>query len=125
MTVSRSRNLTAMVAAGLLIAACGGGGGGSSVPPGAGGASGAGGSGGGAPPVDPVSKIDTNDEAYRFLARATFGGTKSEIASLTGRDAADWLSSEFSKSASLTTPALLALPRNSDGDIPNRRINTL
>lgn len=126
MTVSRSRNLTAIVAAGLIIAACGGGGGGSSVPPGAGGASGAGGSGGGgAPPVDPVSKIDTNVEAYRFLARATFGGTKSEISSLTGRDAADWLTSEFSKSASLTTPALLALPRNSDGDIPNRRINTL
>jgi uncharacterized protein (DUF1800 family) len=125
MTVSRSRNLTAIVAAGLFIAACGGGGGGSSVP-GVGGSSGSGGSGGGGtPPVDPVSKIDTNDEAYRFLARATFGGTKSEIASLTGRDAADWLASEFSKSASLTTPALLALPRNSDGNIPNRRVNTL
>ncbi len=126
MTVSRSRNMVAILAAGLLIASCGAGGGGSSVPPGAGGGSGSGGSGGGGtPPVDPVSKIDTNDEAYRFLARATFGGSKSEIASLTGRDAADWLSSEFSKSVSLTTPALLALPRDSDGNIPSRRINTL
>lgn len=125
MTVSRSRKVAAILVTSMFLAACGGGGGGSSLPPASGGTGGTGGSGGGTPPAEPVSKIDTADDAYRFLARATFGGTKSEIASLTGRDAADWLSTEFSKSVSLTTPALLALPRNSDGDIPSRQVNTL
>ena len=120
-----SRSVAAIAAAGLILAACGGGGGDSSIPgttPTAGG--GSGGSGGGTP-AEPASKIDTELEATRFLARATFGGSKSEIAALTGRDAADWIAGEFNKSTSVTMPALLALPRNSDGDIPSRRINTL
>ena len=106
------------------MAACGGGGGGSSLPPGTPSAGG-GGSGGGAPPAEPASKIDTDEEATRFLARATFGGSKANIASLTGRDAADWLASEFAKSESLTMPALLAQPRDNEGNLPFRRINTL
>lgn len=125
MTALRYRRVSAILAATLFAAACGGGGGGdSSVPPTT---IGGGGSGGGGPttPVEPASKIDTDLEASRFLARASFGGSKSEIASLTGDDAADWIANEFSKGASLTTPALLALPRDSEGRLPGRRINTL
>jgi len=124
MTISRTRSLSAILAAGLLVAACGGGGGGSSVPPGTPGGSGGSGGGGGTP-AEPVSKIDSPLEASRFLARATFGGSKSEIASLDGRDAADWLASEFSKSTSLSMPALLAQPRDSNGRLPSNRIDTL
>jgi uncharacterized protein (DUF1800 family) len=122
---SKSSSLSAILAAGLLLAACGGGGGGSSLPPGTPGSGGGGSSGGGAPPAEPASKIDSSLQATRFLSRATFGGSKSDIAALTGRDAADWLAGEFSKSTSLTMPALLALPRDQDGDLPSRRINTL
>lgn len=122
--MSKNR-LIAILTAGLVVAACGGGGGGSSLPPnaanGGGGASG----GGGTAPVTPASKIDTSQDATRFLARTTFGGTKSEIAALTGGDAADWLATEFSKSTSLTLPTLLAQPRDSEGRLPSRRINTL
>ena len=125
MSALRFPKASIVVAASLFAAACGGGGGGdSSVPPstpGGGGSSG----GGTTAPVEPASKIDSETEASRFLARATFGGTKSEIASLNGRDAADWLASEFSKSASLTMPTLLAQPRNADGRLQSQRINEL
>lgn len=118
------RRVVAMLAASLILSACGGGGGGGSVPgsgPGGGSAS-----GGGTPPqASPVSEIDTNLEATRFLARATFGGSKTDIANLTGGDASDWLAGEFSKRETLTMPALLAQPRDSDGNLPFQRINTL
>ena len=115
---------TLIVAASLFVAACGGGGGESSVPPGTP-VGGGGGTGGGSTPTEPVSKIDTEVEASRFLARASFGGSKSDIASLNGGDAADWLAREFSKSASLTMPALLAEPRNADGNLQSQRVNEL
>ena len=100
MRTSPNNRLIAILAAGLVLAACGGGGGGSSVPPGTPG--GGSGSGGGTPPqTDPASKINTDLEATRFLARATFGGSKSEITALTGQDAADWVANEFAKSVSL------------------------
>lgn len=124
MRTSPNNRLIAILAAGLVVAACGGGGGGSSVPPGTPG--GGSGSGGGTPPqTDPASKINTDLEATRFLARATFGGSKSEITALTGQDAADWVANEFAKSVSLTLPTLLAQPRDSEGRLPSRRINTL
>lgn len=125
MILSRTRSVTAILAAGLFIAACGGGGGESSVPPGTPVGGSGGGSGGGGTTTDPASKIDNPLEASRFLARATFGGSKRDIASLDGRDAADWLTSEFSKSTSLTMPALLAQPRDSEGRLASNRINTL
>ena len=113
-----------MLAAGLALAACGGGGGGSSVPP-TSPTSGGGSGSGGAPSAAPVSVIDTPIEASRFLARATFGGSKSEIAALSGTDAADWLAAEFAKRESLTLSVVLAQPRDSEGRLPSRRINTL
>lgn len=116
--------VTFAAAAGLALAACGGGGGGSSVPPGTP-TGGGGGSGGGTTAPDPVSKIDTEIEASRFLSRATFGGSKTDIAALSGGDAADWLAAEFAKSTSLTLPTVLAQPRDSEGRLPSRRINTL
>jgi uncharacterized protein (DUF1800 family) len=127
MTIYRARNVSAMLAASLFIAACGAGGGGSSVPPGtvpSGGASGGSGGGGGSS-AEPASKIDDPLEATRFLSLATFGGSKSEIAALTGRDAADWVASEFSKNASLTMPAVLAQPRSSNGNLPFNGANAL
>ena len=125
MRLPTSRSVAAIAAAGLILAACGGGGGDSSIPGSTPTAGGSGGGSGGGTPAEPASKIDTELEATRFLARATFGGSKSEIASLTGRDAADWVAGEFGKSTSVTMPALLALPRDSNGNIPSRRINTL
>ena len=125
MRLPTSRSVAAIAAAGLILAACGGGGGDSSIPPTTPGAGGSSGGSGGGTPAEPASKIDTELEATRFLARATFGGSKSEIAALNGRDAADWIAGEFNKSTSVTMPALLALPRNSDGNIPWRRINPL
>ena len=125
MRLPTSRSVAAIAAVGLILAACGGGGGDSSIPPTTPGAGGSSGGSGGGTPAEPASKIDTELEATRFLARATFGGSKSEIAALNGRDAADWIAGEFNKSTSVTMPALLALPRNSDGNIPWRRINPL
>ncbi|MEO1020789.1 MAG: DUF1800 family protein, partial [Pseudomonadota bacterium] len=100
------------------------------MPPGtpaAGGGTGgsSGGGGGGGTPAAPASEINSELEATRFLARATFGGSKAEIASLNGRDAADWLASEFSKSASLTLPTLTAQPRNSNGNLRGNVVDAL
>lgn len=125
MSMFRTRSAAAILAAGLVLAACGGGGGESSVPPGTPVAGGGSGGGGGGTPAEPASKIDSEIEATRFLARATFGGTKAEIAALNGRDAADWLASEFSKSTTLTMPALAAQPRNSDGRLEANRVDHL
>lgn len=125
MSALRFPKASLIIAAGLFAAACGGGGGGSSVPPTPPTSGGGSGGGGSAPPAEPSSKIDSELEASRFLARATFGGTKSEIASLNGRDAADWLASEFSKSTSLTMPDLLAQPRDENGRLQSQRINEL
>jgi uncharacterized protein (DUF1800 family) len=126
MSVFRTRSAAALFAASLVLSACGGGGGDSSIPPGTpvSGGGGSGGGGGGTP-NDPVSKIDTAEEASRFLARATFGGSKSEIASLTGRDAADWLATEFSRSRTLTMPALLSQPRDTEGRLQSNRVDHL
>lgn len=70
------------------------------------------------PPTDPVSQIKSEVEAARFLARATFGGTKSEISALNGGDAADWIAREFSKPVSLTLPNVSALTRDEAGRLP-------
>lgn len=144
MRILLNNRVVAILAAGLLLAACGGGGGGSTPPitvpsggsggsgGGGGGGSGGGGGGGGgsgggsgsgsgggpgfgilpAPANSTVLNAET--DTSRFLARATFGGSKSEIAAWTGRDAADWVTGEFAKPATLTLPAVLAQtgPRN-------------
>jgi len=125
MSILRTRSAAAILAASLMIAACGGGGGDSSVPPGTPIAGGGSGSGGGGSSSAPASEIDSQLEAARFLARATFGGSKSDIASLNGRDAADWLASEFSKSMTLTLPTLAAQPRDSEGRLQSNIVDTL
>lgn len=108
----------------LVLAGCGGGGGGGSVAPGGGSGGGATGGGGGSQP-DPVTKIDTPIEATQFLTWATFGGSKSDISALNGRDAADWLAGEFSKSASYTLPTLTAQPRDINANIESNRVDEL
>lgn len=137
MRKSPSYLVSTIFAAGLVLAACGGGGGDSTVAPIApvgGGGGGSGGSGGGtgggatgnsSPPAASSTVLSDSDDASRFLARATFGGSKTEIASVTGSDAADWISREFSKPVSLTMPALLAQPRSSSGSLPNNSVDRL
>ena len=82
--------------------------------------------GGGAPvPQDPVSKIQNEADAARFLSRATFGGTKAEIAALNGNDAADWIQSELSKPYTLMFPILDAQPTEPNGRPYDGRIDEL
>ncbi|MEM1148353.1 MAG: DUF1800 family protein [Pseudomonadota bacterium] len=131
MRTLRSQGLTAIVALSMVLTACSGGeedGSTAGTIPGAtgsGGGTGSGGTGVTPPTAQATNLIETELDAARFLSRATFGGSKSDIASLTGRDAADWMASEFSKSTSLTMPQILAQPRNSNGDLPGQRINEL
>lgn len=142
MRKSPSYLVSTILAAGLMIAACGGGGGGSSVAPvapvgggGGSGGSGGGGSGGsggggtttgnGSPPAATSTVLSTESDASRFLARATFGGSKTQIAALTGGDAADWVANEFAKPASFSMPVLLAQPRTASGDLQGKVINAL
>lgn len=119
--------VAATLAACLVLASCGGGGGGdSSVPPaGATGGSGGGTSTGGASAQNSVSRVETQTDAVQFLTLATFGGTKSEISSLTGQDAADWLANEFSKRPTYTLPTLTAQPRDINARIENDRVDEL
>lgn len=119
--------VAATLAACLVLASCGGGGGDSSVPP-AGATGGSGGGGtttGGGTPQSSVSVVETETEAVEFLTLATFGGSKSEISSLTGQDAAEWLAGEFSKRATYTLPTLAAQPRDTNARIESNRVDEL
>lgn len=119
MRVLKQTQVSLFIALGFLLAACGGGGSGSSNPTAPAGGGGAGGS----PPE--ITQIKTEPEAVRFLARASFGASKSEIQSLQSTDAADWLAAEFAKPASLTLPTVLAQERNTNGSIPFNRTSQL
>ncbi|MEM9233185.1 MAG: DUF1800 family protein [Pseudomonadota bacterium] len=65
------------------------------------------------------SLITSDVQAQTFLMRSTFGGTSSEISSMVGRDATDWLRAEYSKSPTLYLPPLLARQLGGDA-LPNR-----
>ena len=56
--------------------------------------------------------LGTQADVSRFLARATFGGSKTDIAGLEGMDAADWLKSELAKPATLLTPTYVERVNN-------------
>ena len=86
----------------LSVAGCGGGGGGSTNSP-----------------TSANSFIETEAEASRFLARATYGGSMNEVQSLAGSDAANWLADEFNKPATLYLNRVLQT-REPDGDFPSR-----
>lgn len=118
-----SSRIVAMTIAGFVVAACSGGGGGDS----GGGTPGGGPTGGGSPPPPPppVTKLSSEPDAARFLARASFGGTKTDIESVSTMDAADWLQAEFAKSPTYTLSVLQAQPRNADGNIPYNRASQL
>lgn len=77
------------------------------------------------PPPDTSSKINTESDAVRFLSRATFGGSKSDIAAIRASEAADWLAAEFAKPATLTLPTLLAQPRDAQGNIEWNQVSDL
>ncbi|MEO0606637.1 MAG: DUF1800 domain-containing protein [Pseudomonadota bacterium] len=118
--------MAATLAACLLLASCGGGGGDSSVPPaGATGGTGGGTTTSGGTPQTSVSVVESETEAVQFLTLATFGGSKSDISSLTGQDASEWLAGEFSKRASYTLPTLAAQPRDTNARIENDRVDEL
>jgi uncharacterized protein (DUF1800 family) len=113
----------AMVSTALVISACGGGGGsgGGSTP----GTPPIGGSPPPPPPPPPATKIESEEEASRFLAQATFGGTKSQIENLQDVDSASFLQTEFSKPATFLLPDVLAQPRDADGNLPWNGISTI
>lgn len=106
--------VAATFAACLILSGCGGGGGEGSIVPGAAGVVGT-----------STSKIDTETDAVQFLTWSSFGGSKSEIAAITGQDAADWLAAEFSKSATLTLPTLASQPRDMNANIESNRVDEL
>lgn len=58
------------------------------------------------PPPPPTGVFKSESETSRFLGKATFGATLSQIQSLTGTDVSDWIKAEFEKPA---TPYLQAL----------------
>lgn len=70
---------------------------------------------------DSFNLIASEAQAARFLTFATFGGSKSDIRALVGRNAADWLAEEFSKPATLLTGPVIAT-RREDGSYPNFNI---
>lgn len=79
-----------------------------------------GGSGGGSAQNTPsASIVESEVQASRFLARASFGGSITEIQGLVGSDAAEWLAQEFNKPATLYLDRLL-LTRANDGTFPSR-----
>ena len=77
------------------------------------------------PPPPPISKaFQTEASTSRFLGKATFGASLSEINRLTNTEVSDWIKAEFEKPRILFLPGLLAeenaLP---DGDhIHTRRL---
>ncbi|MEL7110629.1 MAG: DUF1800 family protein [Pseudomonadota bacterium] len=76
-------------------------------------------------PIDPVSLIKSESGAARFLARATFGGSKDAISALTGTDAADWVATELAKPYTLTLPILDAQPKYPSGNPEDARVDEL
>ncbi|MEM8616894.1 MAG: DUF1800 family protein [Pseudomonadota bacterium] len=63
------------------------------------------------PPPDTaisITNLETEADAARFLARASFGGDKTSIRAMAGTNAVDWLEAEFAKPATLALPSLLA-----------------
>lgn len=70
------------------------------------------------PPVSTVALIDTEAEAVKFLAQAAWGGSQTEVQALQSTQAEDWIAAEFAKPASYTLQDVLALPRESNGNIP-------
>lgn len=86
----------------LFLSACGGGGGSApaTIPAPTG--------GGTVMPTPSVSqtKLDDKDAAMNFLARATWGGSPSQVDALTGGDAANWLQGQFNKPFRPMTPLM-------------------
>ena len=104
----------AVLMTGMLVAACSGGGdggGGTSVPPVPPPSS-------GPPPASTAALIDNEPEAFKFLAQAAWGGSQNDIQALQNTQAEDWIAAEFAKPASYTLSDLLAVPRQSNGNIP-------
>ncbi len=125
MRAKHSSNIVAMTIAAFFVAACSGGGGGGGDN---GGSGSGGGSGGGSPPPPPpppATKLDSEPDAARFLARASFGGTKADIEAVSTMDAADWLASELAKTPTYSLATLQAQPRDSNGNIPYNRLSQL
>lgn len=73
------------------------------------------------PPVteEPISVLKTEADASRFLARAGWGGSESEIAALLDSEAEDWLVAELEKSPTYTLENVMAQPRRPSGQAVN------
>jgi len=121
--------LSACLASALLMASCGGSGGGTPQPP----------VGGPPPPPPPPPPLPpppppppppsgvfaTEAQTSRFLGKATFGATQTQIDGLTGTEVSDWVRAEFDKPVTHYLPVILnelaAQPQ--DEMLPPRRIS--
>jgi len=99
----------------VSLAACGGGSGGDVAPLPAGPVPSGGGSSPPPPSVESVSFINDSVEANRFLVRAAWGGSQTDIDALINTEAETWVAAEIQKPATLTLPDILAAPRASNG----------
>lgn len=102
----------------FALVSCGGGGGSSTPPPPAPPPL-------PAPPPPPSSVFAEKPQTSRFLSKATFGATQSEVDTLTQTEASDWIKAEFAKPETLYLPTILAeLAALNDGErLPRRRIS--
>jgi uncharacterized protein (DUF1800 family) len=111
---SRSlRSLFTLYIAAILLAGCGGGGVSAPQPQ---------------PQPQPptVSSVFNSDvKTSRFLGKATFGATLTDINSLTGTEVSNWIKGEFNKPATHYLPVIITeIQALADGDrLPNRRIS--
>lgn len=109
----RQRSLFALYFGAILLAGCGGGSGGATTP---------------TPQPQPpaASSIFNSDvKTSRFLGKATFGATLTDINRLTGTEVSNWIKDEFNKPATNYLPAITAeILALADGErLPNRRIS--
>ncbi|MEM9738685.1 MAG: DUF1800 family protein [Pseudomonadota bacterium] len=100
----------------LAFAACSGGGGGNSPttsPPGAPPV-------GGPPAPSPITDIETESDAVRFLNLSTFGANQTMINNLVqSGSASDWVAGELSRAATLYLPQVVPLTPADDNDSEN------
>jgi len=115
--------MSACLSAGLLLASCGGGGESSTPPPVAGPPP----PPPPPPPAPPSGVFETEAQTSRFLGKATFGATPTDITNLTGTEVSDWIRAEFAKPATNYLPEILAdieaLPAGTD--LPRRAVSDM
>ena len=71
------------------------------------------------PPPAPSSVFETSAKTARFLTQSTFGPTETDVAQLTGTEAADWFLAELNKPATLHLPFIQSLIAEDEASDPS------